>query len=109
VESGSRFGLRIQYHEGQILTSNRSHVIRIKFKNGGMECKLESYTRADGIDSFSEKDLDEVLQIGNVFVNVSKGEVASAEDLKKAFGKANSSTIIQEVGIFINYANHLTR
>ena len=45
----------------------------------------------------SEKDLDEVLQISNVFVNVSKGEVANAEDLKKAFGKADQSTIVQEV------------
>ncbi|KFX91990.1 hypothetical protein O988_07491 [Pseudogymnoascus sp. VKM F-3808] len=34
-----------------------------------------------------EKNLDEVLQIPNVFVNVSKGETAKKEDLAKAFGK----------------------
>lgn len=37
--------------------------------------------------SGAEKDLDNVLQIPNVFVNVSKGEVARTDDLKKAFGK----------------------
>jgi ribosome maturation protein SDO1 len=35
----------------------------------------------------NEKSLDEVLQIPNVFVNVSKGETARKEDLAKAFGK----------------------
>jgi len=42
-------------------------------------------------------DIDEVLQISNVFINVSKGEVASAEDIKKAFGKANNDAIIKEI------------
>ena len=32
-----------------------------------------------------EKDLDEVLQSHNVFVNVSKGEVAKKADLLKCF------------------------
>ena len=44
-----------------------------------------------------EKDLDEVLQVNNVFVNVSKGEVAKTEDLKKAFGKADTTAIVAEV------------
>jgi ribosome maturation protein SDO1 len=35
----------------------------------------------------NEKDLDEVLQIPNVFLNVSKGQTAPKEDLAKAFGK----------------------
>jgi len=34
----------------------------------------------------NEKDLDNVLQIPNVFMNVSKGQVASHQDLAKAFG-----------------------
>ncbi|KAI1647600.1 SBDS protein C-terminal domain-containing protein [Daldinia loculata] len=34
-----------------------------------------------------ETDLDEVLQIPNVFLNVSKGQTAPAADLTKAFGK----------------------
>jgi ribosome maturation protein SDO1 len=49
-----------------------------------------------------------VLQINNVFVNVSKGEVANAEDLKKAFGKAVTSTIVQEVSRQYIIANGTT-
>ena len=44
-----------------------------------------------------EKDLDEVLQISNVFMNVSKGEVAKSNDLKKSFGTDDRSTIAREV------------
>lgn len=39
-----------------------------------------------------------MIQINNVFINVSKGEVARSEDLKKAFGKADMDTIVREVG-----------
>jgi len=46
-----------------------------------------------------EKDLDEVLQISNVFVNVSKGEVAKSNDLKKSFGTDDRSAIAREVHI----------
>jgi ribosome maturation protein SDO1 len=45
----------------------------------------------------SEKDLDEVLQISNVFMNVSKGEVAKAGDLKKAFGTDDRDEVTKEV------------
>ncbi|OBT87592.1 hypothetical protein VE02_04142 [Pseudogymnoascus sp. 03VT05] len=45
-----------------------------------------------------EKNLDEVLQIPNVFVNVSKGETAKKEDLAKAFGKdVKQDDIILEI------------
>ena len=37
-----------------------------------------------------EDNLDEVLQIPNVFLNVSKGQTAPREDLDKAFGKGKS-------------------
>ena len=45
----------------------------------------------------SETHLDDVLQISNVFVNVSKGEVAKHGDLQKAFGKASVDDIVKEV------------
>ena len=35
----------------------------------------------------NEKNIDEVIQIPNVFINVSKGETAKKDDLVKAFGK----------------------
>jgi ribosome maturation protein SDO1 len=44
-----------------------------------------------------EKDLDNVLQIPNVFLNVSKGQVANTEDLKKAFPKQKLDDIILEI------------
>jgi ribosome maturation protein SDO1 len=46
---------------------------------------------------YREKDLDDVLQISNVFVNVSKGEVAKSNDLKKSFGTDDRNTIAREV------------
>jgi len=45
-----------------------------------------------------EKDLDEVLQIPNVFLNVSKGQTAPTADLEKAFGKKTTTDeIILEI------------
>lgn len=45
-----------------------------------------------------ETDLDNVLQIHSVFLSVSKGQTAPAEDLKKAFGpKISTDDIIMEI------------
>jgi ribosome maturation protein SDO1 len=38
-----------------------------------------------------------VLQIHNVFINVSKGQVASKEDLKKCFKTEEQDKVIQEI------------
>ena len=46
--------------------------------------------------SGTEKDLDEVLQIPQIFANVGKGAVASSADLQKAFpGKSNDEIILE--------------
>ena len=37
------------------------------------------------------------MQISNVFMNVSKGEVAKSGDLQKAFGKTDVAEIVKEV------------
>ena len=37
------------------------------------------------------------MQINNVFMNVSKGEVAKSGDLQKAFGKTDVAEIVKEV------------
>ncbi|KAA8911703.1 hypothetical protein TRICI_003735 [Trichomonascus ciferrii] len=42
-----------------------------------------------------EKDLDEVLQIPQVFINVSKGQIASNEELQAAFGTTSHDEVIQ--------------
>ena len=44
-----------------------------------------------------ETDLDDVLQISNVFTNVSKGEVAKANDLQKSFGSSDVHAVVKEV------------
>ncbi len=44
-----------------------------------------------------ETNLDDVLQISNVFVNVSKGEVAKANDLKKSFGTTSVPEVVAEI------------
>lgn len=46
---------------------------------------------------FSEKDIDEVLQIDDVFINVSKGQLAKKDDLVKAFGNDDKKQIIKMV------------
>lgn len=71
-----------------------------------MACKMPSHLGCGNpltftILVYSETDLDEVMQIQNVFMNVSKGQVANSDDLTKAFGKAELNDIIKEVGILI--------
>ncbi|RDA92246.1 hypothetical protein CP533_5690 [Ophiocordyceps camponoti-saundersi (nom. inval.)] len=45
-----------------------------------------------------ETDLDNVLQIPNVFINVSKGQTAPKEELEKAFGKGKpTADIVLEI------------
>ena len=44
-----------------------------------------------------EKDLSNVLQIENVFLNVSKGQVAPKSDLEKAFPKKTVEEIITDI------------
>ncbi|KAF7450353.1 Shwachman-Bodian-diamond syndrome protein [Pyrenophora tritici-repentis] len=45
----------------------------------------------------NEKDLSNVLQIENVFLNVSKGQVAPKADLEKAFPKKSLEEIIIDI------------
>ena len=44
-----------------------------------------------------ETDIDDVLQIANVFVNVGKGEVARSDEMQKAFGTSDVQAIVKEV------------
>ena len=57
----------------------------------------KAHLHAKQAHHFREKDLDDVLQISNVFVNVSKGEVAKSNDLKKSFGTDDRNTVAREV------------
>jgi len=67
-------------------------------KKGGKRFEIACYkNKVNEWRTGVETDLDEVLQISNVFVNVSKGEVAKADELKKAFGKADIKTVVTEI------------
>jgi ribosome maturation protein SDO1 len=47
--------------------------------------------------SGAQTDLSEVIQIDNVFTNVTKGAVAPTADLQKAFGTTDIQTVLLEV------------
>lgn len=44
-----------------------------------------------------EKDIDEVLQTHTVFTNVSKGQVASKDDLMRVFGTDKETDVCLQV------------
>jgi ribosome maturation protein SDO1 len=63
----------------------------VRLKKGKKRFEIACYKNT--VQSYRaghETDLDNVLQIPNVFLNVSKGEVAPNDDLVKAFGKGVS-------------------
>ena len=65
---------------------------RLRFELACYKNKLLEYR------SGTETDLDNVLQVPTVFLNVSKGQTASKEDLEKAFGKGKSKEeVIEEI------------
>ena len=51
--------------------------------------------------SIREKDMDEVVQTQQIFTNVSKGQLAKKEDLKKAFGTEDEKEICIQVILLI--------
>ncbi|KAF7545492.1 hypothetical protein G7Z17_g9133 [Cylindrodendrum hubeiense] len=87
---------RINQPSNQIRLTN---VSLVRLKKGKKRFELACYKNKllewrSGI----ETDLDNVLQIPNVFLNVSKGQTAPREDLDKAFGKGKAvNDIILEI------------
>ncbi|PPQ98878.1 hypothetical protein CVT24_003509 [Panaeolus cyanescens] len=82
---------QIQQPSNQIKLTNVSIV---RLKKGGKRFEIACYkNKVQEWRNGVETDLDDVLQINNVFMNVSKGEVAKSGDLQKAFGKTDTSEI----------------
>ena len=87
---------RINQPSNQIKLTN---VSLVRLKKGKKRFEIACYKNKilewrQGI----ETDIDEVLQIPNVFLNVSKGQTAPKEDLAKAFGKDKpTNDIILEI------------
>ncbi|KAG0739496.1 hypothetical protein G6F57_004201 [Rhizopus arrhizus] len=85
----------IQQPSTQIKLTNVSIV---RLRKGGKRFELACYkNKVMEWRNNVETDLDEVLQIHNVFINVSKGQVASKEDLKKCFKTEEQDKVIQEI------------
>lgn len=87
---------QIQQPSNQIKLTN---VSLVRLKKGKKRFELACYkNKVLEWRSGIETDLDNVLQIPNVFLNVSKGQTAPKEDLEKAFGKGKAvDDIILEI------------
>ncbi|OAA43151.1 UPF0023 family protein [Metarhizium rileyi] len=69
-----------------------TNVSLVRLKKGKKRFEIACYkNKVMEWRSGIETDLDNVLQIPNVFLNVSKGQTAPKEDLEKAFGKGKSA------------------
>lgn len=80
----------------------RSRATRTRSGNTARGCKPPPFSlalraAADSPLPHSEKDVDEVLQIANVFTNVSKGQVAKTSDLQAAFRTTSVPDIVAEI------------
>ncbi|PFH54692.1 hypothetical protein AMATHDRAFT_72454 [Amanita thiersii Skay4041] len=85
----------IQQPSNQIKLTNVS-VVRLK--KAGKRFEIACYkNKVQEWRNGVETNLDDVLQISNVFINVSKGEVAKTGDLQKAFGKIPTDEIVKEI------------
>ncbi|SCV99586.1 LAFE_0A06458g1_1 [Lachancea fermentati] len=85
----------INQPSGQIKLTN---VSLVKLKKGKKRFEVACYqNKVQDYRKGVETDLDEVLQIHQVFLNVSKGQVASKDDLVKCFGSADVDLIIKEI------------
>ncbi|KAJ2928908.1 hypothetical protein H1R20_g8354, partial [Candolleomyces eurysporus] len=86
---------QIQQPSNQIKLTN---VAIVRLKKGGKRFEIACYkNKVQEWRTGVETNLDDVLQISNVFVNVSKGEVAKTGDLQKAFGKTDVEAIVAEI------------
>lgn len=72
-----------------------TNVSVVRMKKGKKRFEIACYqNKVQDWRSGIEKDLDEVLQIHQVFLNVSKGQVAPHDMLQKAFGTSDLDKII---------------
>jgi len=64
-----------------------TNVAIVRLKKGGKRFEIACYNnKVMNWRNKLEKDIDEVLQTHTVFTNVSKGQVAKTDDLKRIFG-----------------------
>ncbi|PWN50025.1 putative Shwachman-Bodian-diamond syndrome protein [Violaceomyces palustris] len=75
-----------------------TNVSVVRLKKGGKRFEIACYkNKVREWRTGVETDLDEVVQIENVFVNVSKGQLAPHDDLQKCFGSTDTKKIILDI------------
>ncbi|PVU94350.1 hypothetical protein BB561_002609 [Smittium simulii] len=75
-----------------------TNVSTVRLRKGGKRFEIACYkNKVSEWKSGIEKDIDEVLQIHQIFSNVSKGQAARTEDLQKCFGTTDANQIITEI------------
>ncbi|KDQ54940.1 hypothetical protein JAAARDRAFT_134882 [Jaapia argillacea MUCL 33604] len=75
-----------------------TNVSIVRLRKGGKRFEIACYkNKVQEYRNGVETNLDDVLQIANVFVNVSKGEVAKSTDLQKAFNTTSIDDIVKEI------------
>ncbi|KAJ3314393.1 hypothetical protein HDV04_000355 [Boothiomyces sp. JEL0838] len=75
-----------------------TNVSVVKLKKGGKRFEIACYkNKVLEYRNKLEKDLDNVLQIEQVYLNVSKGQVASKDELNKCFGTTDLKEIITQI------------
>lgn len=86
---------KINQPNSQIKLTN---VSLVRMKKGKKRFEIACYqNKVNDYQKGVEKNIDEVLQIPQVFTNVSKGQVASSEDLKSSFNTTDIDIIIKEI------------
>ncbi|BGP26541.1 hypothetical protein JCM10295v2_005494 [Rhodotorula toruloides] len=95
VQSGLSSGSAGKQPGTQIKLTNVS-VVRLR--KGGKRFEVATYKNTvRSWRSGAQTDLSEVIQIDNVFTNVSKGAVASADELQKAFGTTDRTEVMMQI------------
>ncbi|KAF2862885.1 Shwachman-Bodian-diamond syndrome protein [Piedraia hortae CBS 480.64] len=75
-----------------------TNVSLVRIKRGKKKFEIACYKNTvSSFRSGAETDLDNVLQIPNIFLNVSKGQVAPNEELKKAFPGMSRQDVVLEI------------
>jgi len=75
-----------------------TNVAIVRLSRGGKKFEIAAYkNKVVNFREGVENDLDEVLQIDNVFKNVSKGELAKKEDLQRCFDTTDKEVICRQI------------
>ena len=75
-----------------------TNVAIVRLKKGGKRFEIACYNnKVMNWRNKLEKDIDEVLQTHTVFTNVSKGQGAKNEDLKRVFGTESHDEVCLEI------------